>query len=349
MQYDANCRPKEFSEDLQFQREICTSHAGCRLVVGIGDSTCKAVDFLRNIGDHISPSKPLTNDDVVDSTEPEYPKTTFTRRIMDKVRNVTKAVFDSKPETQTFGAGGDFGYAETLPAGPGRKAGAVVYESGMKIRGQMDAQRMILQGTGERITAEGEIRAGEFRNSWLSGEGFMTEVHGGKTALVEGTFDRDTPVGEVVRTYADGMSVREYWQGGKLIERGALAARGRVPPPLPSKLAAAAPPPPPRPGPVRIAPPRPVVAAPTSQGLAGTWRGQDSGNVVAITMAPGGGIYVRAVTSNAGQAAPMTFRRASDGTYRVPTGNGETVVKLVGPNLMRVTNGDGWTDLFRRM
>lgn len=345
-QYDANCRPTEFSEDQQFQREICTSHVGCRLVVGVGDATCKSINFMRNIGDRISPSKPLNNDDVLEAVELDYPKTSFTRRIMEKVRNATKAVFESKPETTTFGAGGDFGYAETLPSGPGRKSGAIVYESGLKIRGQMDAQKMILQGTGQAMNADGTVRAGEFRGAWLSGEGFMTERAGGKTILIEGTFDRDTPVGEVVRTFADGMSVRENWQNGKMIERGALAARGRVPPPLPSRVAVIAPPR--APPPVRVAPPRPSPAVPASTGLSGTWRGQSSGNVVSITTRAGG-IDVHAVTNNPGQAGAKFLRVASDGTYRVATPNGETVVKLIGPHMMRVTNADGWTDVFRRV
>lgn len=350
-QYDANCRPTEFSEDQQFQREICTSHVGCRLVVRVGDATCKSINFMRNIGDHISPSKPLNNDDVIEAVELDYPKTSFTRRIMEKVRNATKAVFESKPETTTFGAGGDFGYAETLPSGPGRKSGAIVYESGLKIRGQMDAQKMILQGTGQAINADGTVRVGEFRGAWLSGEGFMTERAGGKTILIEGTFDRDTPVGEVVRTFADGMSVREYWHNGKMIERGALAAIGRVPPPLPSRVAAIAPPraPPPAPPAVRVAPPRPAPTVPARTGLTGTWRGQSSGNVVSITVRSGG-IGVRPVTNNSGQGiVPLFFRAASDGTYRLSTPAGEAVVKLIGPHMIRVTNPDGWTDVFRRM
>jgi hypothetical protein len=89
-------------------------------------------------------------------------------------------------------------------------------------------------------------------------------------------------------------------------------------------------------------------AAMASSDLSGTWRGQVSHNVVSIMARPGG-IDVRAVTNNPGQTQAAFFKMKSDGSYRLDFGNGtEAIVQVIGADQMRVTNPDGWTDVFDR-
>jgi len=85
----------------------------------------------------------------------------------------------------------------------------------------------------------------------------------------------------------------------------------------------------------------------TSGDLTGLWRGQSSQNVVSINSRPGG-FDVRAVTSNPGQGVPAFFQAAPDGTYRISLAKGEYVVRILGADMIRITNPDGWTDVFDR-
>jgi hypothetical protein len=88
----------------------------------------------------------------------------------------------------------------------------------------------------------------------------------------------------------------------------------------------------------------------SSPDLAGEWTGESSGNHVTIKMKTGGFSVVFAQQQRAGQAdGSMFFREAGSGTYihTFDTG-GDAVVKVLGPDSIRVTNPDGWTDVFRR-
>lgn len=84
--------------------------------------------------------------------------------------------------------------------------------------------------------------------------------------------------------------------------------------------------------------------------LSGEWVGQQYGNRVRQTVQPGG-IYVVAVTNNPGQSAPLFYQQVGPGEYHYifPDGYNVSVMRILGPGTLRVTNPDGWTDVFRQI
>jgi hypothetical protein len=89
-----------------------------------------------------------------------------------------------------------------------------------------------------------------------------------------------------------------------------------------------------------------TAAAQANFAIDGEWRGESSSNEVRIE-ARSGGIYVVAVTNHIDQSAPMFFAQSAPNEYRYDFGGGsQAVVRVMGPRDLRVTNPDGWTDLF---
>lgn len=89
--------------------------------------------------------------------------------------------------------------------------------------------------------------------------------------------------------------------------------------------------------------------APAPLDLSGTWEGQQSRNRVAIVTRPDG-FDVRAVTSNAGQGQPTRFVAAGEGIFAFSFPNGtRALVEVMGRDRIRITNPDGWTDVFNRL
>lgn len=84
--------------------------------------------------------------------------------------------------------------------------------------------------------------------------------------------------------------------------------------------------------------------------LSGLWTGQSSGNQVRLEMRSGGFVQLPAGTQNAGQkAGEFFFRDAGSGQYLYTKPDGNDVrVQVLGPDKIRVTNPDGWTDVFTR-
>lgn len=84
--------------------------------------------------------------------------------------------------------------------------------------------------------------------------------------------------------------------------------------------------------------------------LSGLWTGQSSGNQVRLEMRSGGFVQLPAGTQNAGQkAGEFFFRDAGSGQYLYTKPDGNDVrVQMLGPDTIRVTNPDGWTDVFTR-
>lgn len=338
MQYDPNCNAIEPTEYQQTVGEICSSHIGCRMVIGIGNKGCKVLNFLRGRPDAIASGR-ITNEDVVESDTADIPYTSTGQAILNNVRRAARRLVATEGNVFRT-AEGTIGYEETSPLPSGLKSGSIVYSTGTMARGQFDSSNR-LQGPGQLITADGKVRAGAFFNSTLKGEGFVTDRESGRTVLVEGTFDGDTPVGEVIRTYADGSSVRERWENGKLVERGAVAAKGQVPPRLTGQPTA-----------IARAGTNSAVASGTS--LAGNWRA--AAGVISLTARPGGydaraisgydmGAFAKALQPGSGflQAAP-------DGTFRLTFPDGkQSVVQPVGADRIRVTLPNGWSDIFVRV
>ena len=94
----------------------------------------------------------------------------------------------------------------------------------------------------------------------------------------------------------------------------------------------------------------PPVAARTQTDLSGLWTGEASGNQVRLEMRSGGFAQMLAGTQNAGQrAGEFFFRDAGAGLYLHTKADGNDVrVQVLGPDRIRVTNPDGWTDVFTR-
>lgn len=229
--YDPNCKPIEQTEAQAMVDETCSSHAGCRFfVMAPINATCKTVNFFRNLGKAVLPSGEIRNEDVIEAATDDFPSKSTGQRIIDNAKNAaSKASAAIGKLVRT--SDGQIVYEETVDTGGGQKAGSIIASSGQMARGTFDSSYR-LQGSGQLIAADGTMRAGEFRNNQLNGEGIVAERDGNRTVLIEGTFDGDTPVGEVIRNYADGSRVRELWENGKMVARGDRAPKGKVPPPI---------------------------------------------------------------------------------------------------------------------
>ena len=80
----------------------------------------------------------------------------------------------------------------------------------------------------------------------------------------------------------------------------------------------------------------------------GIWQGQSSGNRVAIENRADG-VFVTPLTQNPGQTVTgFLYRTNADGAYhfKFPDGN-DSLMKILGADQVRVTNPDGWTDVFK--
>ncbi len=228
--YDPNCNPVELTGDQTFEQEICGSHAGCRfLVMAPIRAGCKAVNFIRNIGK----SDPrFDNSTLIDGMTYDVPRQTKFDEFMFNVKaKVHEALGTAGKRDVVQTDDGRVAYYEGGHLSSGGGTGAMIYSDGTMARGTFDSKYK-LNGAGQLITPDGKMRAGEFNNNQLSGPGFIAEQDGKRTVLIEGTFDGDTPVGEVIRNYADGSRVRELWENGKMVARGDPAPKGKVPPPI---------------------------------------------------------------------------------------------------------------------
>lgn len=91
----------------------------------------------------------------------------------------------------------------------------------------------------------------------------------------------------------------------------------------------------------------PAVAAQPGADINGLWRGDSSTNEVTMEL-QSDGIYVRAVTNNVGQSAPMVYKPAGPGEYRYLFPDGKpSIMQFQQTGVLRLTNPDGWTDVFR--
>jgi tetratricopeptide (TPR) repeat protein len=87
-----------------------------------------------------------------------------------------------------------------------------------------------------------------------------------------------------------------------------------------------------------------VAPAATATGFNGDWRGDSSGNLVRIETRTNG-LFVTPVSQNAGQSAQgILYTTSTATTFRY---NRDSVIEVLGPAQIRVTNADGWTDVFR--
>lgn len=85
--------------------------------------------------------------------------------------------------------------------------------------------------------------------------------------------------------------------------------------------------------------------------LDGEWVGQRTGNRTMIEMRPGGFFSWIPGQPKPGQSdANNTFREAGPKTWILTFPDGQkTTVRLEPSNMLRITNPDGWTDLFKRV
>lgn len=230
---DNNCEKAEFSELQQFQSELCQAHLGCRMTAVLAEKGCSAVRFFRNIGDIFTRKTEIDNNDVMDAYEPEYPQTPGTQRIVSKAREASKQAgtkgyrFEDRPVRTKAGSYASYDGGWDLEAKKAEGGGTMIWPNGDMQRGYyVDGKP---SGPGQTIYG-GMVEGGEYREGLLQGAGFRASPANGQMETIEGTFDKDVPVGEIVRTYSDGSSVREIWEGGKMVVRGERAPKGVVPP-----------------------------------------------------------------------------------------------------------------------
>lgn len=99
-----------------------------------------------------------------------------------------------------------------------------------------------------------------------------------------------------------------------------------------------------------ISPRRPDPPAPARAAVMmnGEWRGDSSGNSVTMQLS-GNTITVRQVSSNAGQGNDgLKYVSDGRGNYQAALpGGASSTVQVLAPDTIRVTNSDGWTDMFR--
>jgi hypothetical protein len=161
----------------------------------------------------------------------------------------------------------------------------------------------------------------------------------------------DNGTGMIERVREDGTAQYEEWEDGHIVQVGVRDKKGDA---LAPQL---------RPnakkhefhgnGPLQPDPPRRVAqAAPPASydGVPrdGEWAGETSGNHVAMQIRPDGNLAVEAVTHNANQSNAAIFVRAGNGKYLMAFPNGQNaVIQMIGPDHLRTTNPDGWTDTFR--
>ena len=228
--YDLNCKPVELTESQKINEETCAMHAGCRFLVQAPiNAGCKAVNFIRNIG---KTDPAFDNNVLIDGATYDLPRQTAFDRLVSGVKTAAHSALGTAGKRDVVQTDdGRVAYYEGGHLDSGSANGAMIYSDGTMARGTFDAKYK-LSGSGQLITPDGKVRAGEFKNNQLRGEGFVSDKEGKRTVLIEGTFDGDTPVGEVIRNYADGSRVRELWENGKMVARGDRAAKGKVPPPI---------------------------------------------------------------------------------------------------------------------
>lgn len=156
----------------------------------------------------------------------------------------------------------------------------------------------------------------------------------GKTYLVGRQFDGKLN-GMMQRVFADGTVQFEEWESGTLLQVGLRGPFSSTIAPQTQARGAPA---------TRSGAPETGAVAPAAIDLNGAWVGKSSGNRVTIQVRSDG-IFVAPVTTNAGQSTQGFLYRGSGTTYRVGQ---DSVVQVLGPNQIRVTNRDGWTDVFGR-
>lgn len=162
---------------------------------------------------------------------------------------------------------------------------------------------------------------------------------GSKTYLVSrDIFFGGKRAGMMQRVFADGTVQFEEWEDGKLMQTGLRGPYETTIAPQTRQ---------------RAAPQSSAVAqqssavAPAGINLNGEWIGKNSGNRVRQEVRPGG-VLVSPVTQNAGQSANGFLYSGSGKTYRFTFPGGDSVMEVLGPDQFRVTNSDGWTDVFTR-
>jgi hypothetical protein len=228
--YDLNCNPVTLTENQRTNEETCAMHAACRFLVQAPlNSSCKFINYVRNLG---KSDPAFDNSTLIDGVTYDPPgNSKFDKFMFELKAKVHSALGTAQKRDMVLTDDGKVAYYERGHTDMGSSTGAIVYSDGTAARGSFD-DKYRLNGPGQLITPDGKMRAGEFMDNRLAGEGFVTEKDGNRTVLVEGTFDGDTPVGEVIRNFADGSRQRELWENGKLVARGDRAPKGQVPPPI---------------------------------------------------------------------------------------------------------------------
>ncbi|WCL53370.1 hypothetical protein [Gimibacter soli] len=259
--YDANCDPRNYTDEELTQQELCKAHIGCNLTIKFAQSACKVKGFFNNLGGLLGGRSKPDNIDVFEAlNQTEVPQTPGVKQVNAKAKanyaqarqpaydrtNAAQIDYQQQPDG-TLSADGKprstlFRFQDNKAVGlleattiedPSVKA--ISY--GVMISKYGDI-RAGLKPNGTSIKDDGAFRAPD--GTWIGGTlthegklfgpGYKLTPDGtGQPPVLEGRFENDVPVGMMLATWPDFSSRKELWQDGKMVAAGPKVAKGQIP------------------------------------------------------------------------------------------------------------------------
>lgn len=202
----ANC--EEIADpDIKFQMEVCSSHVGCRLVMGIHGACVKVKQFLGNLKSILTREekveqeklsqdtsifgklKSITGGTRVELTANHVVEASLTdpmKRLQDedaewrsKSTQVSAKISAANKQvlTGTTGGGtGQYAYIGDVTNGVASGWGTRFYSNGLILRGEFKDND--LSGTGDAIYSNGLRQLGSYVSGQVNGEGFQVDALG---------------------------------------------------------------------------------------------------------------------------------------------------------------------------
>lgn len=179
--YDINCNVVEIDELQKYQREVCTAHAGCRLVDKIMQTTCKAKQFYNRMTQNLSPGSSMTSDTVFNSIPSEVPESSLAQRMIQNAKNAANSLlhYDNPEGKLVRNSGGSFTYDDRQSLSGGGSVGTYIFPDGSAVRGRFNSNNRV-EGPAHLIKADGRMRAGNFSGNHM--DGVMTTRDGDRTS-----------------------------------------------------------------------------------------------------------------------------------------------------------------------
>lgn len=220
-------------EDTRFQAQLCSAHAGCRMVLGIQKTCTRTVEFLdrlkTSIGDGVQTlfgrRKEVQPENVVDASLGEE-----ARRVAgdpawkarsDAVDKLTRQA--SRSELSGSNGQSNWTYVGDVKNGSPDGAGTLFFDSGDVVRGQF--KKGIAEGQVDNLSADGMRRIGEVRDKKLNGDGLAITPGGTE---IQGQFSQGALNGEGVTKLKDGTRYEGQFSSGTLVDGRAYRADGSL-------------------------------------------------------------------------------------------------------------------------